>query len=673
MARNTRREAIGMKQDERHQPLNGTKWINPDVAGTLDEHAAYCLQDDFHTAVNRDWLASARIEPGNASESSFRERMREVEAQVKQLLADESLEQTTGARTEAHLIQHLYRSLMDMDARDKRGFDPVIPYVERIRSVASLDDLTQLLCDDAYLFSSVFCAAGPFADKKDSRNNVVYVDRSSLTLADADEYRHLSDQGKRMKAANDTFFAWLLERAGFSEQDARTAVEDMFLLETDVAVHCLGAADQARDDYEEITYNPRNLAQLEQESGAFPLAGILRAQGLADSRTFILGEPEWLQALAALYVPERLEQFKAWMAIRTLLSFSGFLDRAAYDRTEQWRNESLGSVGSMPLDRKAYNTVNGMLGMAVGRVYVDRFFSSDTKQDVENLISEVVSTYHDRLSRAEWLSPETREKANEKLDALTVRVGYPESWPDYSVLDIPDDADLMTQAIAIARFEVKRDAAKVNKPVDRDEWLMSPHEVNAYYLPTDNSINIPAGILGGVFYGADAPREENMGGIGMVIGHEITHAFDKNGSLYDKDGNLGNSWWTESDRAEFKRRTDAVASYWNNIEVLPGLNVDGDLCVGEIVADLGGMTCMTQIGHTFADFDFAEMFRAYARDWRTVESREMAEYLLINDVHAPAHLRTNGTVQQLDEFYDAFGVEPGDGMYLAPDRRLKVW
>lgn len=662
-----------MKQDERHRPLHGTKWINPDVVGALDKDAAYRFQDDFHTAVNRDWLASARIEPGNSSESSFRERMREVEGQVKQLLVDQSLEQTTDVPKEAHLIQHLYCSLMDMDGRDALGFDPVLPYIERIRSVSSLGDLTDLLCGDAYLFSSVFCAAGPFADKKDSRNNVVYIGRSSLSLSDADEYRRMSDQGKRMKKADDSFFAWLLERAGFSEGEARAAVDDMFRLETDVAAHCLGTADQARDDFEEITYNTCNLAQLSARAGAYPIAGILRAQGLADSHRFILEEPEWLAGLGALYVSDRLEQFKAWMAIRTLLGFSGFLDRAAYDRTEQWRNESIGSVGSMPLDRKAYNTVDSLLGMAVGRVYIGRFFSPKTKRDVEGLIAQVVDTYHERLSHADWLGAETRCRANQKLDALTVRVGYPESWPDYSVLDISDDADLVAQSIAIARFEASRDAAKVNRPVDRDEWLMSPHAVNAYYLPTDNSINIPAGILGGVFYQADAPREENMGGIGMVIGHEITHAFDKNGSLYDKDGNLGNSWWTDDDRAEFKRLTDRVAAYWNNIEVLPGLNVDGDLCVGEIVADLGGMACMTQIGHTIPDFDFAAMFRAYARDWRTVESREMAEFLLINDVHAPAHLRTNGTVQQLDEFFDAFGVSPGDGMYLPPDRRLKIW
>lgn len=315
----------------------------------------------------------------------------------------------------------------------------------------------------------------------------------------------------------------------------------------------------------------------------------------------------------------------------------------------------------------------GELGMAIGRVYVDRYLPPKAKADVEALIDEVIAMYRKRLAGADWLSAATREKAVEKLDALTARVGYPTSWPDYSKLSVPAGAGLIEYAMAVGRFENERARVKVNQPVDREEFLMSPQIVNAYYLPTDNSINILAGILGGVFYDPDAPREENMGGIGMIIGHEITHAFDKNGSLYDKNGNFGESWWTDEDRAAFKKRTDAVAAYWSNIEVLPGLNIDGDMCVGEIVADLGGMTCMVEIGRETPGFNFATMFKAYARAWRLIESREMAEFLLANDVHAPGHLRTNGTVQQLDEFYKAFAVEKGDGMYLAPENRLRVW
>lgn len=658
-----------MIQDDLHQPLNGRAWTNVDVQGRLPEPGVR-IQDDFHAAVNLDWISKAVIEPGNSSESSFWERMREVESQVKSILEDPSL---PDAGPEGALAQGLYRELLDMGRRNELGFQAVMPYVDRIRAVQTLDDMTALLSDDAYLFTATLCSYGAFADKKDSLNNVVYVGCDSFSLSDADEYRDMTPQGERMKAANEGYFAWLLCKAGYGAEEAKKAVSLAFGFEKSVAVHCFGVSAQARDDFSEITYNARTADELAEEAGCFPVMQVLRSAGLSPSCKFVLEEPEWLQAMARLYSEENLDAMKHLMCIRTLRRFAGYLGQDAYDRRAQWNAERMGSEGSKPLDRDAYETVNGLLGMAVGRLYVGRFLASDTKADVEALIERVVATYRERLAAAEWLSVQTREKALEKMGSLIVRVGYPSSWPDYSTLKVPSGASLVDWVICIQRFEYQREAMKVNKPVDREEWLMPPHIVNAYYLPTDNSINILAGILGGVFYDPKAPVEQNMGGIGMVIGHEITHAFDKNGSLYDKDGNLGESWWTDEDRAEFKKRTDRAARYWNNIEVLPGMNVDGDLCAGEIVADLGGLSCMVHIARSMEGFDFARMFRAYARNWRCVGSLQRAEFLLTNDVHPPAHLRTNATVQMVPEFYDCFDVRPGDGMYLDPEDRLSVW
>ena len=657
-----------MKQDEKHQPINGRAWTNVDIVGTVTPESSFRLQDDFHAAVNRDWLATAEIRPGNSSESSFWERMREVQAQVEEILADD-----TPATHEAQLVHTLYQAFLDMDARNARGMDPVRPLIGRIRGVKSLDELSELLSGEAFLFTTTLTDIEPFADKKDSVTNVVYIDRASLSLSDANEYRDMSAQGERMKAANETYFAKMLERVGYTPDEAADAVARMFSLEQRIAAHCLGNDARAREDFEEITYNPADLAGLRAMSPDFPLAGILTALGFDESRRFILGEPEWLEALNDLYTPENLEDFKAMLAIRTLMRFGSYLDQEAYDLTEQWGNDRMGSVGSTPLTRKAYDVCNGLLGMAVGRQYVDRYLAPSTKEAVEKLIAQAIAVYRERLANADWLSEATSAKAAEKLDAMTVRVGRPTSWPAYEELSFAPDASLVDMYMAIARFENRRARAKVNQPVDREEWLMNPQSVNAYYLPTDNSINILAGILGGVFFDEDGGIEEVMGGIGMVVAHEITHAFDKHGSQYDKNGNLGQSWWTDEDRAAFTKLTDRVAQYWNGIEVLPGLNVDGDLCVGETVADLGGMACMCQVAHGIEGFDYAKMFEAYARDWRTVESQPLAEYLLINDVHAPAHLRTNATVQHLQEFYDAFDVQPGDGMYLTPEDRLRVW
>ncbi len=654
-----------------------TPWKNVDVAGSLLADERFRPQDDFHAAINAQWLAVAQVRPGETSESAFRERMREVQAQIEELLreggASDAPDGSGASGHEERLVHRLYRDFLDMGTRDERGVAPILPLVRRISALSSLDELTAFLSSDASVVATSFVTTESFADKKDSANYVVYLDHDVLSLTDANEYRTRTAQGERIKQADDTYFRALLERVGFLPEEACRIAEEMFFVEEQIGAACLGADAPARDDFEEITYNPMTFDELRAASPRFPIAAILDAQGLAGSKRFILGEPSWLATMDRVYVPENLGGFKALLLWRALTRYGSFLDQACYDLAEAWNSAKMGSVGAMPLSKKAYDLTNALLGMAVGHLYVDRHLTDATKHAIEGLIDQVVATYRTRLSTTDWLSPGTRARAVEKLDAMTVRVGRPTSWPPYENLRFEDEGTLVDELVAIRRFEFGRASAKVNKPVDREEWLMEPQAVNAYYLPTDNSINILAGILGGVFYDPEGSREGWMGGIGMVIGHEITHAFDRTGSLYDKDGNLGESWWTDDDRAAFKQRTDAVAAYWDTLEVLPGRYVNGKLCAGEITADLGGMTCMASIAHGVEGFDWEAMFTAFARNWRTQESGELVEFLLVNDVHAPSHLRTNATVQQLPEFYETFGVEPGDGMYLAPERRLSVW
>lgn len=653
-------------------------WKNVDIAGSVSADGdSIRMQDDFHAAVNASWLAVAHVRPGETSESAFRERMREVQAQIEEILqetpTDPGTEDFDTSSHEGRLVHRFYRDFLDMPIRDARGVAPVLPLVRRISELSTLADLTAFLADDASFIATSFIATESFADKKDSTNYVVYLDHDALSLADANEYRTRTSQGDRIKQADDAYFRAMLLRVGFSHDEALSLDEAMFSLEEQIGGACLGADASARDDFEEITYNPMTFDELAKASPRFPIAAILTSQGLAGSERFILAEPQWLVEMDQVYVPENLEGFKALLLWRVLTRSGSFLDQGCYDLVETWNNAKMGSVGAMPLSKKAYDLTNALLGMAVGRLYVDRHLTDGTKQDIEALIDQVIATYRTRLSTTDWLSPLTRAKAVEKLDAMTVRVGRPTSWPHYEELEFRDQDTLVDEVVVIRRFEFARAASKVNRSVDREEWLMEPQAVNAYYLPTDNSINILAGILGGVFYDPRGSRESWMGGIGMVIGHEITHAFDKTGSLYDKDGNLGESWWTEEDRTAFKQRIDAVAAYWDRLEVLPGRCVNGRLCAGEITADLGGMTCMAAIARGIEGFDWKAMFIAFARDWRAQESTELVEFLLVNDVHAPAHLRTNGTVQQLPEFYDTFGVELGDNMYLAPENRLSVW
>lgn len=656
-----------------HEAVNGTAWVNSDIAGAVTEETTFRLQDDFHAAVNHDWLVTAEMHPGEPSMSAFRERTDEVQEQVEALLQESVAPSDPELAHIADLVHTFYYLFLDMSARDKLGVEPVMPLIDKIRGIKTLDDLTAYLVTDATAESTVFADTEAFADKKNSLMNVVYLGCDSFSLVDANEYRNLTPQGERTRDANRAFFAAMLQKVGYAEADAQKVVADMEALERQIAIVCLGADARGRDDIEEITYNARTRAELEAACPRYPLVQILDAQGLGASDKFVLTEPDWLERLDQLYTAENIDGFKALILFRTFARFGSMLDQACYDLAEEWKNARLGSSGSTPLARKAFDMTRSYLGMAVGRLYVDRYLTDETKADVEELIGKVIDVYRRRLGAAEWLSEETRRRAVEKLDAMTVRVGRPTVWPHYEELEFGAAPTLVSAVCAIRTFEQARDAAKVNQEVDREEWLMAPQAVNAYYLPTDNSINILAGILGGVFYDPAGSVESRMGGIGMVIGHEITHAFDKHGSLYDKDGNLGESWWTDADRAAFDERTEKVAEYWDGIEVLPGMNTDGHLTCGENIADLGGICSMVEIGRGIPGFDWREFFMSYARDWRLKEAPQLAEYLLVNDVHAPGHLRTNAAVQQVAEFYEAFDVKPGDGMYLASEDRLEVW
>ncbi|MCF0248386.1 MAG: M13 family metallopeptidase, partial [Synergistes sp.] len=406
---------------------------------------------------------------------------------------------------------------------------------------------------------------------------------------------------------------------------------------------------------------------------------VIDALGYGHSREFVLEEPSWLTAMNEYYKHENLSDIKDYLIVSTLRGTVNLLDREARDFAVEQSNAVMGSEGSIPDDKLAYEMTDGWLSEAVGRMWAEKYATSKTKSDIEKMIGEVIAYYRDMLTRETWLSPETREKAINKLDHVTVRAAYPNKWEDFSELDFKgadEGGSLVDAAWSISRFELSRDVKLVNTKTDREKWNLSPSIVNAFYSPLDNSINIPAGILGGVFYNPDAPREENLGAIGVIIGHELTHAFDTNGSQYDESGNMKN-WWNEEDKEAFQKRADTVIQYFGTLDAVPGVKVDGELIHTEAIADLGGLGCMTAIGRKASErgepFDFAKFYEAFARVWRNKSTKETEEYKVKLDVHPLAFIRTNTSVQMQPEFYEAFGIKEGDGMYLAPEKRVSVW
>ncbi|MEG2388567.1 MAG: M13 family metallopeptidase [Clostridia bacterium] len=644
------------------------QWINSGVIGNVTNETEVSLKDDFHLAVNKDWLVAAKIAPGQSRTTTFNTRNDEVRNQILSLIKGEE-----QASYEGKLVQQFYRDYTNMDARNERGMAPVMPFIEEIQKIETLDQLTAYALRQDQL-SNALITNMVIVDFMDSTQNAVYIAGTEFMLDDADEYKHMTSVGKRRKEAVTVLLQKLFERIGYAPADATATIEQMFSLETAIASASSGSSDAKQPDYFAKVYNPVTAEELAALSPTFPILTLLKGYTDVGVERFILMDGNWLAKMNELYTPENLEAFKAMLLCNTLRASVAYLDQPCIDLLDEVESTVSGMKITSVLEDEAYTACSNVLGMAIGKMFAENYLSPETKENVENLIGEVVAIYKNRLAKSEWLGKETREKAIEKLDNLRVRVAYPDDWSKYDVSDIvfPEDGNLLDDMLAISLHTYHDQLKSLQEPIDPEKWpSLTPQTVNAFYSLFDNSINILGGILGGAFYDPNGSIEQTAGGIGIVIGHEITHGFDTKGSQCDKDGNM-NNWWTDADRAAFVALTDKVDAYFSAIEVLPGQFVDGQLTISETVADLGGFSAMLELAKDYENFDYDLFFKTYARVWPQQATMEVQESQLL-DVHAPGHLRTNVTVQQFQEFYDTYGVTEGDGMYLAPECRLSVW
>lgn len=650
------------------EQTHGSAWLCADVLGEAGGVSQPEAKDDFHTYVNHEWLVNAVIQDGKSDVSSFSQREEEVKAQIKELLRDE-----TQPSHEAELARNLYAIAQDMDRRNELGMSQISARVKEVEAVNTLDELSAYLASEKYPFGYPMISAGLMADFADSNRYIVVVAPASLSLKDAAEYDgDMSEQGKRYDKANHTTFTALYANMTGDAEKAETIYADMLAWEGALASAQLDVNASHQPDYYSRIYNVCTEEELVANSPAFPLAAALDRYYVSGSPVYMLTEPEWLKKLNELYTEENLSKMKAYLVYQMLLGACPFLDQKCIDISNEWDAIALGVSGASAQEETNYQLVNAMLPMQIGRMYTDACFSEETRQDVVGMIDEVLTVYRARLAKADWMTETTRDRAIGKLNAITIQVGYPATWPDVSQLVIEKDDTLLDAVSAINANALRLNAAKVGGAVDKTEWQFGPQTVNAFYDQSGNSINILAGILGGAFYTPGGAREANLAGIGTVIGHEITHAFDENGSQFDAQGNMV-SWWTDEDRAAFRERTGKVSAYMSAIEPWPGLTVDGATKVNEEVADLGGLSCMLEIASGIENFDYRLFFESYAKLWRQQTTRESFENHVLFNVHPEGYLRTNVGVQQFEEFYQTYGVQEGDGMYLAPEDRLHVW
>ncbi|MGW6131311.1 M13 family metallopeptidase [Cellulomonas sp. NPDC055163] len=644
-------------------------------------------QDDLYAHVNGRWVASHEIPADRATDGAFRALHDRAEEQVRVIIEEAAARAAAGegAGVEAQ-VGALYASFMDEDGVELAGVEPLRADLALVDGATSAVELTEAL---GRLQRTGGAGAVGFwvdNDAKDPTRYVVYLVQSGLGLPDESYYRDA--QYAEVLAAYRPHVARML-RLGGAAADAEQADElagRVVALETQLAA---GHWDVVKDRDADLTYNPTTLDALAASAPGFDWHAWARALGAPEAalEQLVVREPSFAEAFARLWTELPLEDWKAWLAYHLVSARAPYLPREVVEANFDFYGRTL--TGAQELrDRwkRGVALVQAALGEAVGKVYVERHFPAEHKQRMEVLVGHLVEAYRESIGELDWMGEETRVKALAKLDAFTPKIGFPARWRDYSAL-VVEPGDLLGNVRRANAFEQDRELAKIGKPIDRDEWFMTPQTVNAYYNPGMNEIVFPAAILQPPFFDAEADDAVNFGGIGAVIGHEIGHGFDDQGSKYDGDGRL-EDWWTAEDRAEFETRAAAlVAQYsaFSPAQLGDEHRVNGALTVGENIGDLGGLTIALKayrlaLGRPLDEAPVIDgltgvqrVLLGWAQVWQTKARDEEAVRRLAVDPHAPAEFRCNGVLSNLDEFYTAYDVQPGDALYLAPEERVRIW
>lgn len=626
-------------------------------------------RDDFYAAVNKDWLDTADIPAGQINGSTFSELQARTDGQVTALIREIVAGDPAPGTPEAK-IKAFYQCVMDTETRERLGASPLSPYLDAIESAKTLnelidvnDRLTRELCVSPLL---------GFELVTDAKDSTRYTVSFTHLVPDMDRELYLSGTEEKRKIYLD-FLERDLKLLGFDEKTARTRAQQCYDLDAAVAPHRLDP--QAQQDVDQ-TYNVYSLARLQKVFPNVDLTGVYAAAGLDQTDRIIVSDVGAMNAVAPYFDDAHVEDLKAAMEVRLMARLGGYLQQAFLDSSNQLAEDYYGFTISQSPEDLAALRVQTMLDEYLSQSYVNRYGSAESKADVEAMIRDFLELYAKRIQALDWMSDATKAMALKKLETMRVKVGWPDRWDGYlDGVEIKSPAQGGTyfeNAMAIRRAYQNAQNAKQNRPVDKDAWDGKPYTVNAWYDAKCNDITFPAAILQAPLYDVNASREENLGGIGFVIAHEITHAFDNNGAKFDENGNAAD-WWAPEDYAAFQKRCEGVVAWYDGWEAMPGIACNGAQTISENVADLGAVACITAAAAERPDPDYEALFRAVARLWRTTCTRTYLESQNALDLHAPEKLRANRTLQTVEPFYQTFGIKVGDGMWTDPAERVRIW
>lgn len=633
------------------------------------------LQDDFYEAVNSKWMNATKIEDGKSTNSTFDEIEETVNSQTKeiinQLLNDKD---KYPVNSDEQKIVNLYNNILNIEARNREGLKPVQKILDEIRVAKTTDDIVNLWNNKNVVNSTIRFVVE--RDIKDAQTNILYIDSTGLSLGDSDEYTNPTEETVKNKKLTEDYYNKILVLSGYSKEEAKSKVDNMFKFEGMIAPYIMGKNKKAASsNLIDAMYNVYTIDQLNDLAPNLNLPVVMSSLGIDKANKIILEEPKWLEALNNIYTQDNVPIIKNYIEIVNLIHAANYLTEDFQKTNKEYENNLLGITGTSSKESDAVDMINSSMGMAIGKQYAERYISPKTKEAVENITKEIVQTYKKRIENLDWMSSATKKNAIEKLDKLNVKIGYPENWIDYSKINIKsyeEGGSLFDNMMILRNFTNERAFSKINKHVDELKASFTPQTVNAFYSANENSIIIPGGLIQGHFYNPNGSVEENLGGIGAIIGHEISHAFDNTGALYDADGNLSN-WWNADDYKQFKEKAFKIAEFYSLIEALPGEKINGYRTVGENIADIGGVSCLIDILSTMKNANYKTFFESYAITWRQISTKEYNEYVLLLDDHSPNKFRVNAVLAQFQKFYDTYGITDNDGMYINPEYRLGIW
>ena len=637
-------------------------------------------KDNFYDYVNGNWMKTNTIPDDESRWGGFGVLRKSTRKDVLDIIKTSKELGTYEEGSDQKKALLVFEAELDSVARTEAGISPILPLLEAINSIQNIADM-QTVYAKTIGVSAPFAGIGAQADLNDSSMNTAWIYPGGLGLQ-RDYYLDQDSKTKEIRGQYVNHVARMFRFINYDDAKAKSAAQRVLALETQLAKPRLDKVQ--RRDIRNFN-NPRSIEELSAMTPEIDWNKFIKDMGVKKSLdTVLVMQPTYMKALNTFLSTTPIEDIKTLMTWSTLDNAAGYLSPEIETANWEFYSKTLsGSKAQRAPEERALGTVNGSVGEAIGKLYVEAKFPPEAKEKAEKMIANVIKAFQNRIQVLDWMSDETKTKAIEKLDKFTVKIAYPDEWEDYSELQVKEGNSYAENMMAVAEWSLNKNISEIGLPVDKSEWGMPPQTVNAYFNPLNNEIVFPAAILQPPFYNYTADEAVNYGGIGAVIGHEISHAFDDSGARFDGDGNV-NNWWTEKDLKEFEKRGNALAEQYSAIEVLDSVYINGKFTLGENIGDLGGvlgaydgLQLFFEANGRPVDIDgfTAEQrfFMSWATVWRTLTREDALRRQIKTDPHSPGIQRATQPLKNIDAFYEAFDIQEGDKMYLPEEQRVRIW